>query len=418
MKILFIHPNFPGQFKHLAAHFAKDKNNEVLFICTSRNNVSIPGVKKIISKGAPAKTSNIHSYLVGFEKAVYTSQVIWRICNRLKQDGFTPDVIYAHPGWGDGMLLKDVFPNTPYIAYMEFYYHAFGADLHFYSSQIDHDKVARIRIKNANNLINLSACDWAISPTQWQAKLHPKDFHHKFSVIHEGIDTELLKPNKSNKIIPLPNGKSLNSGEVEIVTYVARNFEPYRGFEQVMYAIEILMKKHPNAHFLMVGGDGVSYGTVLPDGKTYRQKMLEQLDLDQSRLHWYGRLPYKDYINILNYSMAHIYLTIPFVLSWSLLEAMSLACPIVASDTAPVKEVINDGKNGLLVNFFDPQEIADKVSFMLENRKERERLGKNARQTILKRYALNKILPQYEQLIKNIAGGKRDVKLLSTLSLS
>jgi glycosyltransferase involved in cell wall biosynthesis len=305
--------------------------------------------------------------VTSFEKAVYSAQSMWRVCHKLKQSGFVPDVIYAHPGWGDGMLLKDIYPDTPYIAYMEFYYHAFGADVHFYPNEkLSPDRIAKIRLKNATNLINLSSCDWAISPTHWQAEVHPNDFHHKFSVIHEGIDTDNLTPKKNNPKLTLPNGDPLPA-DAEIVTYAARNFEPYRGFEQVMRSINLLMKQRPNAHFLMIGGGDVSYGSKLPNGRTYREKMLQEIDLDETRLHWFGKLPYDEYHEVLKHSMAHIYMTIPFVLSWSLLEAMAIGCPIVASNTAPVLEVIKNGENGLLADFFSPDQIAKHVVTLLND---------------------------------------------------
>ncbi len=416
MKILFAHPNFPGQFKHLARHFAKKSKYEVVFITTHYNKQAPEGVKVILSKpNTPPKNSNSHQYLKSFEKSAYAAQSMWRICNKLKESGFTPDVIYAHPGWGDGILLKDIFPDVPFIAYMEFYYKAFGADVHFHpNSVVNPDRVARIRFKNATNLLNLEACDWAISPTHWQTSLHPHEFHHKFSVIHEGIDTDLLKPVKVKADIELPDGSKLPK-DTEIVTYVARNFEPYRGFEQVMQSIEILMKQRPKTHFLMIGNDGVSYGAKLANGKTYREKMQEELNLDESRLHWYGKLPFDKYTALLSHSMAHIYMTVPFVLSWSVLEAMSIGCPLVASKTSPLFEVIKDNENALFADFFDSEDIAQKVSKLLDDESLRKKISKNGRKTIIQKYSIKKILPTYEKLITSIASGKINKDIVKRL---
>ena len=409
MKILFAHPNFPGQFKHLVKYFAKNKRHEVVFATTHYNKSAPENVKVVLSRPtSPPENSNSHQYLKSFEKAAYAAQSMWRVCNKLKESGFVPDVIYAHPGWGDGLLLKDIFPDVPLIAYMEFYYKAFGADVHFYpNSVVNPERVARIRFKNATNLLNLEACDWAISPTHWQASLHPHDFHHKFSVIHEGIDTDLLKPAKEKLEIQLPDGGNLPKN-AEIITYVARNFEPYRGFDQVMRSIEILMNKRPKAHFLMIGDDGVSYGAKLPDGKTYKEKMLEELKLDSSRIHWFGKVSFDKYAQLLTHSMAHIYLTVPFVLSWSVLEAMSIGCSVVASNTAPLFELIQDKENGLFANFFDPQDIAEKVSRLLDDAALRKKISKNARKTIIQNYSIKKVLPMYEKLITSIANGEVD----------
>lgn len=418
MNILFAHPNFPGQFKHLAKHFGEKNGSRVVFITTYYNKPAPKGVEVLISRPNEApKNSNTHQYLRPFEKAAYAAQSMWRVCDQLKKTGFKPDIIYAHPGWGDCLLIKDIFPDTPFIAYMEFYYRAFGADVHFHpKSIIRPDRVAKVRFKNATNLLNLEACDWAISPTKWQASLHPSDFYHKFSVLHEGIDTELIKPLKKKESLKLPNGKYLPE-DAEIITYVARNFEPYRGFEEVMRAISILMQQRPKAHFLIVGNDGVSYGATLSDGKTYKQKMLAELtNLDHNRLHWFRRLAFEEYIKILSHSMVHIYMTVPFVLSWSFLESMSMGCSIVASRTIPLFEVVEDGKNALFAEFFEPEDIAKKVVYLLDNEELRMELGKNAREFVIKNYDIKKILPIYEKLIIDVANGAVDENIKKQLA--
>ena len=244
--------------------------------------------------------------------------------------------------------------------------------------------------------------------------LHPHEFHHKFSVIHEGIDTDLLKPVKDKTDIELPDGNILPK-DAEIVTYVARNFEPYRGFEQVMQSIEILMKRRPKAHFLMIGDDGVSYGAKIANGQTYREKMLEELSLDTSRLHWFGKLSFDKYASILSHSMAHIYMTVPFVLSWSVLEAMSIGCPLVASKTSPLFEVIKDNENALFADFFAPEDIAQKVSRLLDDESLRKKISKNGRKTLIQKYSIKKILPTYEKLITSIASGKINKDIVKRL---
>lgn len=405
MKILFIHPNFPGQFKHLAAAFGQDKNNQVLFACRYDNKPDIKGVTKVKYRVTREPSKDAHRYLIGFEQAVCAGQAVYRLCEKLKKSGFTPDVIVSHSGWGEGLFLKDVLPDTPLINYMEFYYHAFGADMYFDpEEEINPDAIARTRIRNTTHLLNLEACDWAISPTKWQGGLHPKEFHHKMSIIHEGIDTDLVKP-ADRKSLTLPNGKKLTKDD-EIVTYVARNFEPYRGFPQTIRAIELILKKRPKAQILIVGADGVSYGKKLDKGKTYKQIMLDEVNLDNDRVHWLGSLPFDQYLKVLQFSDAHIYLTVPFVLSWSSLEALATGCIIVASDTAPVREVIKDGKNGFLVDFFKHKNLANKVCDILENKGKLQHIKDAARQTVLDNYSLKKILPVYMSLIKEVAKGK------------
>ncbi|MGC0371514.1 MAG: hypothetical protein DGJ47_000203 [Rickettsiaceae bacterium] len=405
MKILFIHPNFPGQFKHLAKEFAKYATNEVVFACRFPNRSNITNVRKVVAKPIDASKRNLrgHRYLNRFNTEVYMGQSMWRALHQLKKEGFVPDVIYAHSGWGDSLFVKDVFPDSSYIAYMEFYYHAFGADKYFFpTDKINVNEVAHTRIKNSNHLLNLAACDWAISPTRWQASLHPKDFHYKFSVIHEGIDTSLLKPSKRKEDLVMPDGRIIGHGE-ELITYITRNCEPYRGFEQAMQAISLLHKSRPNAKFVIVGDDRVGYGAATPGEKTYKDMVLEKINLNFSNILFYDKLKYSDYIKLLQKSTVHIYLTVPFVLSWSMLESMSAGCAVVASDTKPVIEVIEDGKNGMLADFFAPKEIAEKVEYLLNNPQLRQKISQNARETIKSKYSLKKIMPQYISLIKSVA---------------
>ena len=258
MKYLFIHPNFPAQYKHILKVLASKKENQVIFICDPKN-IFIPGVRKVEINFSYKPPEKIHRYIASLEKSVYRGQAIWRACHQLKSEGFTPDIVCAHPGWGDALFLKDIFPDTPLLNYLEFYYNAFGADVHFDPRQkVEPDTLARIRIKNANNLINLEACDWGISPTKWRANQNPKEFRQKISVIHEGIDTDLLKPKKIQGLT-LPDGTKLKHGD-KIITYIARNLEPYRGFPSFMKTVEILNKEHKDCHVIIVGNDGVSYG--------------------------------------------------------------------------------------------------------------------------------------------------------------
>lgn len=406
MKILFIHPNFPGQFKNLAAHFGADKNNEVIFICRIPNQLQIPGVRKIIA--APAafkKKATTHQYLQEFESGVYRAQNMWRVLRQIKNKGFIPDVIYAHSGWGDGMFIKDLYPESKYISYMEFYYHSQGADVGFNKDiPVSEDLIAKTRVRNSINLISLVSADWLISPTKWQANLHPSDFYHKLSVIHEGIDTNKIKPGWPTENLYRELGIPESA---EIITHIERNFEPYRGFEQTMQAIEILCQKRPKAHFIMIGGDEVSYSAKLPGQETYREHIMKKVMVDKSRIHWLGKVPYSKYLEVLSASHAHIYLTYPFVLSWSFLEAMAMECAIVASNTQPVLEVAKDNQHVLFVDFFDSNQIADKVIELLEDRKKAKLIGQNARKHILKHYSLDVILPKYVKIIKSIVAGKK-----------
>ena len=402
MKILLLHPNIPGQYKHIARILGADPANEVVFASKPKQGVSIPGVRRVEYDVDSNPSAETHRYIQGLAKNIMSGQALWRLCVKLKREGFTPDIICAHPGWGDALFVKDVYPDVPLFSFMEFYYRAFGSDVYFDPrDEVNPDDVARIRIKNATNLFNLEACDWAISPTFWQFQQHPKEFQHKISVLHDGIDTDLIQPMVKNTLT-LPGGAVLKQGD-EIVTYVARNFEPYRGFPTVMRAIERITKRRPNCHVLVVGSDGVSYGRKLEDNKTYKQQMMDELDIDESRVHFLGSLPHNQLISVYQFSSVHIYYTVPFVLSWSMLEAMSAGCALVASNTPPVAEVINDRENGMLASFFSHEELAEKVEEVLSHPDGMRNMRHAARRTVIDKYDLKKVLPLHLELIRDIA---------------
>lgn len=283
----------------------------------------------------------------------------------LQQRGFTPDVICAHPGWGEELFLKDVFPDAKLLTYCEFYYRADGSDVGFDPEQpVSLDTRCRIRAKNAALLISLEAADWGISPTEWQHRQHPDIFRSKISIIHDGVDTDLGRPDETVTII-LPDGRPLTRRD-EVVTYVARNLEPYRGFPTFMRAAADILRRRPYARILVVGGDEVSYGAGPTDAANWREKMLAEVTPDPDRIHFLGKVPYDQFLRILRLSRAHVYLTYPFVLSWSLLEAMACGAVVVGSATPPVKEVIDHGRNGFLVDLFDSRMVADRVVEALE----------------------------------------------------
>ena len=404
MKIVFMHQNIPGQYKHLARLFGADPKNEVYFVSKPKA-VDIPGVNKVTYKlhRDPQKTT--HHYIAPLENAVLFGQAAARALLELKKKGFTPDVICAHPGWGEALYVKDVYPDVPLLNYFEFYYRASGSDVGFDPEiKIELNDYCRIRTKNTNNLLSLESCDAGVSPTRWQRKQFPKEYLYKISLIHDGIDTEIAVPDK-NAVLQLPNGKVLKKGD-EVVTYVARNLEPYRGFPIFMRAIPEICRMRPNAQIVIVGGDGVSYGRKLPKNETYRAKMLAEVKVDPARVHFVGYLPYDKFLKVLQISSAHIYLTYPFVLSWSMLESMSAGCLVIGSDTPPVTEVIADGKNGLLVDFFSSKQIAERINEVLSHKDQMAHIRRAARETILERYELSNCLKKHIKLIRTLAGGK------------
>ncbi|HIK36798.1 MAG: glycosyltransferase family 4 protein [Geminocystis sp.] len=392
--ILFIHPNFPAQFRHLAVHLGKDTNYNVFF-ATKRKEGEIEGVRKILYQPARQPHPSTHHYVKPLEGQVLEGQAVYRALQALKQKGFYPDIIYGHSGWGATLFMKDLFPKARFVCYFEWFYRAHGSDADFDPNEpLTADDEARIRVKNSSILIDLYTCEAGLSPTHWQKQQFPPEYHSKITVLHDGIDTDYFKPNPENKLI-LPRINLDLSHVSEIVTYVARGMEPYRGFPQLIETIGILQKRRPHTHFVVVGENRVAYGKQPPEGQTYLDIMLKKVPLDLSRVHFTGRLSYDEYLKVIQNSSAHIYLTRPFVLSWSMMEAMATGCVIIGSDTPPVREVIVDNYNGLLVPFFEPNKIADKVEYALDNPDLMVKIKERARETIVRNYNLKELLPQH-----------------------
>ncbi len=401
MNFLFVHQSMPAQFRHLATALANDPRHKVVFI-TRQPDASLPGVTRISYRPSRAAHAATHHYVRLYENSVLHGQQVLRECLALQKDGFRPDLIIAHPGWGEALFLKDVFPRTPLLNYCEFYYHGLGFDVGFDpSTPAGLDTICRARARNAHLLLSLESCDHGISPTHWQRESHPDAFRHKISVIFDGIDTNIVRP-QADARFTLPNGDVLTQQD-EVVTYIARNLEPYRGFPQFMRAVPGILAARPQARIVIVGGDEVSYGRNAPDNKTWRQTMLDEVGpLDPARVHMLPRIPYEAYLTLLRVSTAHVYLTVPFVLSWSCFEALAAGCVVVGSRTPPVQEVITDGHNGLLVDFLNPRAIAATVTQAVANRGALTGMRARARQTILDRYALAHCLPAQLRLLQSL----------------
>lgn len=405
MKILFIHQNFPAQYRHIAAVLGQSAGHQVVAlgdVVNIKRRPKIPGVN-LVGYPVPASASpRTHHYVRPLEGAVRRGQGVVRACLELRKHGFEPDVIYAHPGWGEALFLRDIYPKASITLYCEFYYRAGGADVGFdpeFPSSLD--DTFRVRIKNATSLLSLEAADAGLSPTQWQRRAFPREFRNRIEVVHEGVDTDVVKPEPATEVI-LAEKKLKLTAQDEVVTYIARNLEPYRGFHIFMRAVPEIQKRRPRAHVLVVGDEGVSYGQALPKGQTYKQKMLDEIGgkIDMNRLHFLGPVPYETLLRVYQISSAHVYLTYPFVLSWSVLEAMAAGCAVVASRTAPVEEVIADRKNGFLVDFFKPEEVAARVDEVMENGPDVLAVRKQARRTVVGRYDLRRVcLPAHLELL-------------------
>jgi len=321
-----------------------------------------------------------------------------------------PDLIVSHHGWGESLFLKDVWPQAKLAIYCEFYYHPRGADVGFdpeFPAE-DAGEVCRLRLKNLNNLLHFEVADAAISPTHWQASTFPEPFRSKITVVHDGIDTEAVAPNLA--VTLTLNGNIKLTRADEVITFVNRNLEPYRGYHIFMRALPELLKRRPQARVLIVGADDVSYGARPAEGKKWKDIFASEVrpqisDADWARVHFLGHIPYQHFIPLLQLSTVHVYLTYPFVLSWSLLEAMSVGCAIVASDTQPLREAIRHNDTGRLVNFFDVPGLANDVCALLDDPVARQRLGANARAFAQANYDLKTVcLPRQLQWVQGLAG--------------
>lgn len=399
--LVFIHQNFPGQFLHLCRDLAP--RNRIIFITKNTPN-RLPKVNLLTYQPHRATTPNIHPYLTTLEDGILHGQAVARILLQLQQQGVRPDIIIGHSGWGETQFVKDIFPDVPLLSYFEFFYSAHGADVGFDPEFASSDELKfHLRSRNQLLLSCLEATDQGISPTWWQHSRFPTVFSSKISVIHDGVDTTALTP-ADIPTVTLANGLTFD-GSVPLVTFVARNLEPYRGFHVFMRAAARILARHPKAHIIIVGGDDVSYGKKLPDGESYRERALKEVVVDEKRLHFVGRIEYDVFKKMLQVSDAHVYLTYPFVLSWSMLEAMSTGCLVIGSQTSPVEEVIRHEQNGLLVDFFDSEAIASTVIEAITKPARFHAIRKAARRTAIDRYDLYGVcLPRQKTLLQGMIG--------------
>jgi glycosyltransferase involved in cell wall biosynthesis len=409
MNYLFIHQNFPGQYRHVVAHLASQPGNQIYFITQPNDNV-MPGVYKVTYTKDQRGAINCHAYSVELDRAISTGAAAAEACRRLRDQGFRPDLVVGHSGWGETLFVKDVFPDVPLLANFEFYYHSRGVDVDFDPefSSIFNDP-SFLRARNGVSLLAFQAADWGHSATRWQRSLHPPELQARISVMHEGVDTELARP-KPKAAFQLPGSRRKLSRQDEVLTYVARNLEPYRGFHVLMRALPLLLRRRKRLQVVIVGGDDVSYGAPPPPLSTYRAMMLEEVgsQLDLERVHFLGLIDYRAYLSLLQVSSVHVYLTYPFVLSWSFVEALACGCVVVGSSTPPVLEVLRDCENGLTVDFFSHKALADRIEEALEQPGKMQRLRAAARSTALEHFDLkNVLLPRWLKLFDDLIDGSR-----------
>ena len=414
MNILFIHQNFPGQFKFLAPELVREGHRVLAMAWKKAEPFRWQGVEVFPYTSTRGSAPNVHPWVSDFETKVIRGEACFRAALQLKTEGFTPDVIVAHHGWGESLFLKDVWPTAKLGIYCEFFYKREGGDVGFDPEfpATDAGEGCRLRLKNLNNFLHFEQADAGIAPTHWQASTFPEPFRNRITVIHDGIDTEFVAPNARATLTlkVATGGELILSRASEIITFVNRNLEPYRGYHIFMRALPRLLAQRPQARVLIVGGNDVSYGARPPQGNTWRAIFADEVrpqisDDDWARVHFLGHVPYAQFITLLQLSSVHVYLTYPFVLSWSLLESMSAGCAIVASDTQPLHEAIEDDRTGVLVNFFDPQGLANSICTLLDDAPRRGRLGAAARSFAQQHYDLQRVcLPRQLEWVHGLAG--------------
>ncbi|WP_427500995.1 glycosyltransferase [Methylomonas sp. MED-D] len=398
MKILFIHQNFPAQFLQIATHLANDTKNQVMAI-RQAPNVEIANISTIAYTPSRSSNPDIHPLMSEWEAKILRAEATAKAADLLKSQGFQPDIVMVHPGWGEALLLRDIWPHAKYLGYLEYFYAATGQDFNFDPEfkTDDVEKLAKLRLKNTVNLHALHDIDAGISPTHWQRSTYPAWAQSKIDVIHEGIDTNYFSPD-ATRTLTIPNKGITLGGQDEIITFVARYLEPTRGFHVFMRALPELLKRRPDAHVIIIGSETGGYGPGPHGHDSWLAMLMREVGshLDPNRVHILGRLAKADYRNVLQLSKVHVYLTYPFLLSWSLLEVMATGPIIVASDTAPVRELIQDGKNGLLFDFFDQEGLVNRVveALSLPKRKANS-LSKAARKTIVTQYDLEQCLHKW-----------------------
>jgi glycosyltransferase involved in cell wall biosynthesis len=405
MNVLFIHQNFPGQFRHLAPALAA-AGHRVDALAMHRRPPP-PGVTQHVYGVRRQAGKDVHPLLREAEAKVLRGEACAAAMLHLSQGGYRPDLVITNPGWGEALFAKDVFPDAKLVSLLEFFHGTPGGDFGFDPEFGPPSLEARMRhrLKNMALVESLLAMDEGVAPTTWQASRLPPEYRHRVEVIFDGIDTGQVRPDPAARFVH-PMVPELTVGD-PVITFVNRNLEPYRGYHVFMRALPEIQRRLPDARVLLVGANGVSYGAAAPAGTTWKQRFLDEMapQLELSRVHFLGQLPYAQYLKLLQVSAAHVYLTYPFVLSWSCLEAMSAGCHVVASRTAPVTEFIEDGVNGHLVDFFDTRALAEAVESAVRERDRHASLREAARRTVVERCDLNRVcLPKWRALLTRLAG--------------
>ncbi|MCB1399597.1 MAG: glycosyltransferase [Rhodobacteraceae bacterium] len=403
MKILLVHQNFPGQFVHLAPAL-KQRGHQVLALTCESN--TRPSPVEVAKYRTPPKVNTGPGLSRHFASCAERGAKAALAARQLRdRHGFVPDVIFGHSGWGETLFLKEIWPEARLLIYAELMYRATGLDSGFDPEFPRNELDARLLItaRSAHLVQAMVQADAALCPTAFQAATFPKILRDKITICHDGIDTDVVRPNPEARLDIPGTTLSFRPGD-EVISFVSRSLEPYRGYHSFMRALPQVLATRPGAHVVIVGAEGQSYGPAPRDGLSWKARYLDEIRdrCDLSRVHFLGRVPYARYLSLLQVSRAHAYLTYPFVLGWSLLEAMAAEAHVIASDTAPVREVIEDGRNGRLVDFFDIEGWSRTLTEALADPAAGAPLRAAARRDVIARYDLrSQSLPRLMDFVEN-----------------
>jgi glycosyltransferase involved in cell wall biosynthesis len=405
MRFLFVHQNFPGQYLHLVRHLLADGGHDIVFM-TEPNQNEIPGVRKVTYARPPATHQAVFPSAREFDVAMRRAESAYHGARQIKALGFEPDIILGHHGWGELLNLPDIYPGVPILGYFEFYYRIDGTDVNFDPEfPMSPERFGAVRAKNGVNHLAIGLEQHGQTPTEWQWSTYPAWARSRMSIIREGVDLQLCAPKPALRKQTLTVGTLSVTPKQKLITFVARNLEPYRGFHVLMRALPMILAARQDVVVSIVGGDEISYGAPPAQGN-WRSVMMQEVGarIDLSRVHFMGKVAYDDHLRLLQRSDAHIYLSYPFVASWSLREALAVGAPVIGGDTATVTEFVKHGETGLVTPTLDPSALAQTVLGLLEDRKLAQRLGARARQFAEATLDLNQYLAFYCQEIERITG--------------
>ncbi|MEL6464920.1 MAG: glycosyltransferase family 4 protein [Pseudomonadota bacterium] len=413
MNFLFVHQNMPGQYRELIQWLAAQNEHDIVFLTQRKKAPQFAGVRTVTYTPHHVAKDDAYGLSKAWEAAVGSGFGAVQALKKIVEAGFVPDIVIGHIGWGEMTFFREVLPDTPMIGLFEYYYLTHGGPVNFDPESPSNDHTPYLlSARNVVPQVNINVVDLGHSPTYWQRDRFPKPFHDKIYVCHDGIRTDTLRPDPEAHVTLGRIGRPLTRKD-EVVTYMSRNLETTRGYHQFMRAVPHIQKARPNARILVIGGNDASYGGKNTHPGGLRGQMEKEVGhlIDWDRLHFLGQVPFESYQSIIQISSCHLYLSMPFVLSWSLLESMSMEATIVASDVAPVREAIEHGKTGLLVDYFDPKAIAAQVVDVLENPRDHAHLGPAARQHVVDTYDFETVcLPEHIRQINALVPAAKQIR--------